>query len=381
MRVLYINPFSQEVSGPDESLRALLRALIPTGVEPHIVLPASGPQVPRYEELGATVHFAPLAVVRRQIPALDMALFPARVLRGARQVLKIAKRIDADLIHSNTEVTFEGGLASRTLSIPHVLHYRGNTFDHPKLAFDALVTIWNATADRIFCISEATAALFERRDRARKVEVLYNPVDVARFAQTARSPEVRDALGAAGDGPLIGTVSRIHPRKDLETFIRAAAAVVSRFPSARFTIVGTAEGPVEQAYQRYLDALTTGLNLRGHVTFAGARRDVASVMRALDVFVLASHYEGFGRVVAEAMAGGCPVVVGDEGAPSEIVEAERYGLVARPRDPEAFATQIMRLLNAPAEAQALAARAQQRATIFDTSAVAARVRASYDALA
>jgi glycosyltransferase involved in cell wall biosynthesis len=380
MRVLYINPFSQEVSGPDESLRALLGALIPTGVEPHVVLPAPGPQVPRYEKLGVTVHFAPLAIVRRNLSLGAGILFPARLARGGRRVIEIAKAVEADLIHSNTEVTFEGGVAARMLGLPHVLHYRGNTFDRPKWAFDALVAAWNASADHIFCISEATAAVFERRNRARKVEVLYNPVDLASFVGAARSAEVRATLGAEADQPLIGTVSRIHPRKDLETFARAAALIVRRYPNARFTIVGSAEGSVEHAYRGYMERLILELKLESHLTFTGARRDVAAVMKALDIFVLASHYEGFGRVVAEAMAAGRPVIVGDEGALSEIVEADRYGLVARPRDPEDFARQVFRLLSSPAEAAALSGRALERAQIFDARTVATRVRARYDAL-
>src|SRR6187455_2658087 len=56
MRVLYLNPFSQEVSGPDESLRALLAPLVASGIEAHVVLPAPGPQVVRYEQVGAAVH-------------------------------------------------------------------------------------------------------------------------------------------------------------------------------------------------------------------------------------------------------------------------------------------------------------------------------------
>jgi len=57
VRVLYLNPFSQEVSGPDESLLALLAQLIPRGVEAHLVLPALGPQVPRYQaELRETLR-------------------------------------------------------------------------------------------------------------------------------------------------------------------------------------------------------------------------------------------------------------------------------------------------------------------------------------
>ena len=59
VRVLFLNPFSQHVSGPDETLLTTLRVLIPRGLEAHIVLPAPGPLVSRYEGLGATVHYAP----------------------------------------------------------------------------------------------------------------------------------------------------------------------------------------------------------------------------------------------------------------------------------------------------------------------------------
>jgi glycosyltransferase involved in cell wall biosynthesis len=94
-----------------------------------------------------------------------------------------------------------------------------------------------------------------------------------------------------------------------------------------------------------------------------------------------SRHEGFGRVIAEAMAAGCPVVVGDEGAPPELVEAGRYGLVARPNDPEDFAKQVLRILSSPAEAAALGAQALERSRLFDAHAAAARVHARYRELA
>src|SRR5262245_19058423 len=75
MRVLYLNPFSQEVSGPDESLRVLLAALMPAGVEAHVALPAPGPQVDRYQALGARTHFVKLATLRRALsPATTLYL-------------------------------------------------------------------------------------------------------------------------------------------------------------------------------------------------------------------------------------------------------------------------------------------------------------------
>jgi glycosyltransferase involved in cell wall biosynthesis len=381
MRVLYLNPFSQEVSGPDESLLALLTELGPRGVEAHVVLPAPGPQVPRYEALGATVHVAPLAPLRRSVSPASVGALPVRVARAALAVRALARGVGATLIHTNMEVLLEGGLAARALGIPHVLHYRGNTLDEPRLVFDVLTAAWTALADHVYCISRATAAVFEKRGRARKVEVLYNPLDVARFATAERSDAVRASLGAPGAEPLVVAVGRLHPRKDLETFVRAAALVAARVPEARFAAVGAAEVPVEVDYQRRLQALVGELGLEGRFLFAGARRDIAAVMKALDVFVLASRHEGFGRVVAEAMAAGRPVIVGREGAPPELVEEDRYGLCATPADPADFAEKIVGVLARPDGAAAMAARAAERARGFEAGAAAERVLARYRALA
>src|SRR5450631_328513 len=290
MRVLYLNPFSQEVSGPDESLRTLLGALIPRGLEAHVVLPAPGPQVPRYEALGARVHFAPLAVLRRDL-SFAAAAYPARLARSAVAIGALARRVRADLVHTNMEVLLEGGLAARTLGLPHVLHYRGNTIDRPKWAFDLLVAAWTRLSDRIFCISGATAEIFRRRGCDKQVEVLYNPIDLDRFKPGPASTEVRAALGASAGQPLVGTVGRIHPRKDLETFVRAAARIAARSPEARFAIVGAAEAPVEETYRGRLDLLVRELGLEGRLVFAGARRDVPDVMRAFDLFLLTSRHE------------------------------------------------------------------------------------------
>jgi glycosyltransferase involved in cell wall biosynthesis len=379
MRVLYLNPFSQEVSGPDESLRALLAPLVASGIEAHVVLPAPGPQVVRYEQVGAAVHFVPFAILRRSLTART-ALYPVQLARSALAVARLARRVGADLIHTNMEVLLEGGVASRLLGLPHVLHYRGNTLDRPKLVFDALTRVWTSTADHVYCISHATAGVFERRGRSANVEVLYNPVDTRAFAAAERSAAVRASLGAGPEQRLVGTVGRIHPRKDLETFVRACARVASRFDDARFVIVGVAELAGESEYQQRVEALAVELGIRDKLAFAGARRDVPAVMKALDTFVLTSRHEGFGRVVAEAMAAACPAVVTDEGAPPELVTPDDCGLLGRPQDPDDFARSIARILSGEVDGAAMGARAARRAQAFDTHHAAARVRARYETL-
>lgn len=376
MRVLYLNPFSQEVSGPDESLRTLLGALIPLGVEAHLVLPRPGPQVPRYEALGVKVHYAPLTILKRSL-GLGAALLPVRLARGVAAIARIARRERIDLIHTNMEVVLDGAIASRLLRIPHVLHYRGNTNDEPKAVFDVLTRFWTATAEKVFCISNATAEIFRKRGLGAKVETLYNPVDVEAFANAERSEDVRRELGAAPDELLVGTVGRIHPRKDVETFIRAAALVARERPEARFVVVGSAEAPEEVAYEARLRALAAELGVAGRLTWAGARRDMPRVMKALDVFVLCSRNEGFGRVVAEAIAAERRMVVSADGALPELAASVPFARLAQPGTEASFASGLASVLTSQIADRFPHSR---YAADFDPREIANRVTATYRAL-
>ena len=380
IRVLYLNPFSQAVSGPDESLLALLEAVIPLGVEPTLILPAPGPQVARYEKLGVRVFYVPLTVLKRKLSPTDVALLGARFGRSSLRVAQIARRVKADLIHTNMEVLFEGGLAAKALRIPHVMHYRGNTLDEPKPVFDALVLAWTLLARKIFCISDATAWIFKVRRRDEKVEVLYNPIRIREIGAAERSERVRAELGASGDELLIGTVGRIHPRKDLLTFVKACGVVGRSLPEARFVVVGAAEGADEERYLRELQAEAKREGLEGRLHFAGARRDVAQVMKALDVFVLTSRHEGFGRVVGEAMAASRAVVVSREGALPELVSEGVQGYCVDPGDAPAFAEKIERLARSSADRERMGEQGRQRAQAFDVVSVGARVFETYQRL-
>ena len=386
MRVLYVNPFSQQISGPDESLLALLRQVVPMGVQPHLILPADGPQVPRYQALGVTVHFAPLSILHRGLSTRDILTFPARAARGAAAVAHIARAVGAELIHTNMEVVLDGALAARRLHLPHVLHYRGNTLAEPRAVFAVLSRLWTSLSARVFCISNATAAAIFGGATGRtdeKVQVVYNPIETAAFAAPPDPrglDSVRRALGATPGTILVGTVGRIHPRKDIETFVRACAAVAQRSADARFVVVGVAEVPVEEAYLARVKTLAGQLGVTGKVLFAGARRDMPAVMAALDVFVLSSRHEGFGRVLGEAMAAARPVVVTNEGALPELIEGDSCGFSAAPGDSADFADKILRLVESPGLRGDLGKKGAVRAAAFDAAAIGARVAATYRTL-
>jgi glycosyltransferase involved in cell wall biosynthesis len=377
VRVLYLNPFSQEVSGPDESLLTLLSRLIPSGVEAHVAIPKTGPQQKRYEALGARTHILPMTILRRDASFAELVRLTVSVTGSIPRLVQLCHRIRPDIIHSNMEVVVDGLVTARFLGLPHILHYRGNVLDEPKIVFDLLTRFWTTLSQQVICISRATASLFESRGLAAKVQVMYNPIDLELFAAAHRRLDVRAQLGASPDTWLVGMVARLHPRKDLETFLRAAALVVGRVETARFVVVGAAAGAEEEIYADHLRKLARDLALEGHLTWAGARRDIPEVMKALDVFVLTSRHEGFGRVVAEAMAAGRPVVVTDEGALPELIDGGHYGLSARPGVPESFAERLCELWDNPSLRGRLTSAAKERSKEFDANVVASRMLAVY----
>lgn len=346
MRVLYLNPFSQQVSGPDESLLTLLGALIPLGVEAHVGIPHHGPAVARYEALGARVHYVPLTVLRRRMGLFEALSLPFRLARGTAAVARLVRRERIDLIHTNMEVVLDGAVASRILRLPHILHYRGNTLDSPRLAFDFLTRFWTGTSERVICISNATAEIFRKRGLDDAVRVVYNPVRLEAYVEARRSEEVRAALGATPDQVLIGSVGRIHPRKDIATFLGALANVARENPLIRGTVVGAAEAPEELVYFDELKALAVRLGITGRLVWAGARTDIPAVMKALDLFVLSSRHEGFGRVIAEALAAQVSIVATAEGALPELL-APGGGTLADPGSAESFAREIAKFLHSP----------------------------------
>jgi glycosyltransferase involved in cell wall biosynthesis len=279
-------------------------------------------------------------------PGAVLAL-PFSAARGAYAVRRIVREERIDLIHTNMEVVLDGSVAARLWGIPHVIHYRGNTLDRPVWVFDLLTRFWTFTSDRVIAISEATAEVFRKRGLGRRVTALHNPVDVETYLCARRSDDIRSQLGAGPGDVLLGTVGRIHPRKDLDTLLRAAALLARDVATLRVAIVGSAEAPEEVEYQAHLEALVGELGIAGLVCFAGVRSDMPEVFKAFDLFILSSRHEGFGRVVAEAIAAGLAAVVSDEGAPPDLIGDPRR--VARAGDPEDFARRAKSVLELPGE--------------------------------
>ena len=187
------------------------------------------------------------------------------------------------------------------------------------------------------------------------------------------APAERDALlagaGVPSDRPVVLTVARLAPQKDLPTLLEAAR--LSR-ETATWVVVGSGD----ERLRARLEAEAGGIRpggpgaTRAGVRFVGARDDVSAWFRAADVFVLTSRWEARALVVQEAMAAGLPVVVTRTGGLPGLVDGA--GLLVPVGDPTATAAEVDRLLHDHAERARLGAAARTAAASWATPAAEAR---------
>jgi glycosyltransferase involved in cell wall biosynthesis len=171
---------------------------------------------------------------------------------------------------------------------------------------------------------------------------------------TDSAPQAR---GSGGQAPHLLTVASLTPRKGFDVLASALGAVSGR--RWRLTVLGSHTRHTATAGP--LVATLARLGLDERVALAG-ELDAAAVGRAYDgadAFVLASRHEGYGMVVAEAIARGLPVIATDTGAIADLVGRDA-GLVVPPGDAEALADALGRLLDDDAVRGRLAAGARAR---------------------
>jgi glycosyltransferase involved in cell wall biosynthesis len=310
------------------------------------------------------------------------AALMAGSLSAALRLAAVARRVGADLIHTNgMKAHLLGGLAGRLIRVPVIWHLRdfppggwaGRTFHEAARRLPEMV----------LTPSEAVAASVRLPGR-RRPRVIPDPVDLDRFQPGIPRDRIRQELGIAGDEPLIGMIAHLTPWKGHELFLEIARAVATRVPHSRFVLGGGSiyETHGHAGYPETLRQKTAALGLSDRVTFLGIREDIPDLLAGLDVLVHPpTAPEPFGRVLAEAMAVGRPVVAARCGGIPEIVEDGVTGFLVPSADVGAFTAAVVRLLEDPALCRRLGHDGRRRAEAqFGIEAHAAGVLEVYRAV-
>lgn len=276
-----------------------------------------------------------------QVEVLDRQ--PGVDWRMTFRLSRFLRREGVDLIHAHQYTPFFYALAARLLyrRPPILFTEHGRSYpDFPRRKRMIANRLLLQRRDRVIGVGEAVrqALIHNEGIPAKRVEVVYNGIDVAAFANgKPNRAAVRAELGLGADDFVLLLVARLDPIKDLATAVRTAGRVARQFPRARLVLVG--EGP-ERAP---VEALIRDQGLGEHVRLLGLRHDVARLLPAADVFLLTSISEGIPVTVLEALAAGVPVVATDVGGLPEIIVDGQNGFLAPARDDAALAERVVRL--------------------------------------
>jgi glycosyltransferase involved in cell wall biosynthesis len=209
----------------------------------------------------------------------------------------------------------------------------------------------------------------------RKMRAIAYGIDLALY-EAVRPEDVaalRARVGADGNTVLVGSVGRLVEQKDYPTQLQAFALAAKGDPRLRMVLAG--DGPLRSA----VEAQIAQLGIGDRVVLLGSWSRVPELLRALDVYVIASKFEPYGVALLEAKCAGAPIVATAVNEIPKIVEDGVSGLLVPRESPEAMASAFTRLAGDAALRRALGmnafADAKRKHSI---EAVAGAYQALYD---
>jgi L-malate glycosyltransferase len=376
-RVLFYS-HTAAISGAERSLLDLLGAL-PQGTQAVIACP-EGPLADAASSRGYEVRLVPGTAGSLRLHPLHTSRALVELARAGTTLRSLASKGRFELIHANSvRAGISSGLARRLGGPPVIVHVR-----------DALPSRISARAAARFASHYADAvianSMYTQRGLAAAgvaAEVVHSPVDVREVARRRMDrAQARRRLGLDSGANVLAVVGQITPWKGQADAIEALALLADA--DATLLVVGEAKFVDaatrfdNRAYARMLHDLARDRAVADRVVFTGHREDVPEVLSAVDLVLVPSWEEPFGRVVVEAMAAGAVVVATSVGGPREIVRDGVDGILLPPRNPQLWSTEVDRLLALPARRAALAANARSRALLFSPEAHTEQVYRIYE---
>jgi L-malate glycosyltransferase len=286
--------------------------------------------------------------------------FPARTPAGMlAQVGALARHLRewrADVLHCHLPLAgVVGRLAGALAGVP-VVYTEHNAIEryHPATRLAAKST-WRLQRRVVAVSADVAASVTRNIGQHVPIQVVLNGVSVSRFErQLGDSALARASLGLPADAPIIGSVAVFRAQKRLDLWLEVAGRVKQSFPHAHFLLVG--DGPLRSA----VEAQATQLGLRDCLTLPGLQADVRPYLRAMDLYLMTSDFEGIPIALLEAMAMRLPSVLTDAGGIPEVVRTGQDGEVRSKGDLLALAEAVTKLLASPETRLALGNSARSR---------------------
>ncbi len=325
--------FSHSLGGLELSTLRLAMSMSDKGVSTMVIVPPGSPLHQRAHESG--VNLAAL-VPRWKYGDIPAAMKLARILGESRINVVILMR-SQDIHLASLATRFSPGVK---LVFYQQMNSRHNKRDLLHTWIYSQLSLWISLTQGM----KEDVLQFTRMPRER-TKVVPLGTDLHEFdPKHFKKSEARAYFGLPRDKKIIGVLGRLDPQKGQEVLLRAVPQLLKAHADISFVIAGE-ETAGEPGYKAHLQGLCRTMGIEKYVKFLPFTNDVPHLLAALDVFALTSFSETFGLVVVEAMAMGKPVIATNAGGLPEIITDGKTGLLIEPRNKDAIAHAIHRVLS------------------------------------
>ena len=292
----------------------------------------------------------------REVSGARMYHVPiARTIRPLQDVVAILKlwslirQLRPHIVHTQTsKAGVVGRIAARLAGTPIVIHtahafpFHAHLSPFVRWCYVVIERLMARFTDLIIVDTESVRSEGLREhvvNVSGKLVTVSMGLDLRKFSPSKSGPGIlRASLGVGPQSLVVGTVARLVPDKGMECFLEMAAHILAVRTDVQFFVVG--DGPILGALRQR----ACELGIAPHILFLGHRDDIPALMEAMDVFVLPTKREGFGVVLAEAMAMGKVTVGSLIGPVAEVVENGVTGYLVHQDDAQGFAVRVLGLL-------------------------------------
>ena len=320
MKIQFISNYS-DLYGANRSLVTILRHLKRKGHEVKVLLPRKGNVIKELDkediEYSIIPYYSGFLYIKPQIKHILVPFLTLANILFFPFILRKIKNFDPDIIYSNSTLENFGLILSRLIGKKHIQHIREfmsldyNSYfvfgNKAKQAFiersDGVVYVTNAVRNHI--TRNYTSESF--------FKVIYNGIPIPSSLPERRSKSTNEMI--------IGLIGIFDQAKGQLLAVDYIFKVLNHYPNIQLHLFGDKDCN----YKRKVEKLVTDLSLEDKVIFKGFVDDAKEIYKNIDILLMFSKSEGFGRVTVEAMSYGAPVIGFDSGGTSELIENKVSG--------------------------------------------------------
>ena len=254
-----------------------------------------------------------------------------------RSILELKKFIsvwDIDLIHTNCPRSMHfARRVSKLARIPYVSSVR----DFARPWFDGKNFSALSQAEKVITNSKALAEVCKKKGIPQQnITTIYNPISIAKFKQAypEKISELRAKYNLLEDSFVFGIIGQIQQIKGHTEFINASISIIKKYPNTHFLIIGSPPDNQNKIFLNHLETIINKSTFKNRFHFSGFQDPVAPYFQIINVLVIPSYREPFGRVAVEGLASGCAVIASNTGGLPEIITDHIDGLLVPPRSTE-----------------------------------------------